>query len=231
MNIAPETGITLLDIVALFWFAGSWIAYIHYTKYKSLKQNKGLLAAMNCKREVWALAVLERDNRIMDSQIISALMRKESFFASTTMLILASSIALIGMGDEVLRFFRDIPSAQTTSRVLWELKVAVLVIVFMYAFFKFTWAIRQHSYCATLLGAMPEHDKSDTLEAKKEATRLAELSSLAANHFNDGLRAYYFALAELCWFFHPLAFMLATTWVIFILFRREYRSRALAILS
>lgn len=101
----------------------------------------------------------------------------------------------------------------------------------MYAFFKFTWAIRQHSYCATLLGALPEGENSKTDAATTEARRLSQLSSLAANHFNDGLRAYYFALTELCWFFHPLAFIIATSFVVIILFRREYHSKALAILS
>lgn len=227
----PVVGITLLDVIALIWFAGIWFGYVRYTKHKSLKQDKGLLAAMNRKRKQWALAILERDNRIMDSQILSALMRKETFFASTTILILASSVALIGMGDDVLHLFKDIPLAEKTSQPLWELKVIVLAIVFMFAFFKFTWAIRQHSYCATLLGAIPEGEKAKTDEAKTEAIRLSQLSSLAANHFNDGLRAYYFALAELCWFFHPIAFIVATTWIVFILFRREYHSKALAILS
>jgi len=162
----PVVGITLLDVIALIWFAGIWFGYVRYTKHKSLKQDKGLLAAMNRKRKQWSLAILERDNRIMDSQILSALMRKETFFASTTILILASSVALIGMGDDVLHLFKDIPLAEKTSQPLWELKVIVLAIVFMFAFFKFTWAIRQHSYCATLLGAIPEGEKAKTEEAK-----------------------------------------------------------------
>ena len=61
--------------------------------------------------------------------------------------------------------------------------------------------------------------------------QLYGISSLAARHANDGLRAYYFALAVLSWFLHPVAFMLATAWVTAVLYRREFLSRALNILK
>lgn len=118
MESYSTTGISVFDVIALIWFVGIWIAYLKYTRFKSLQQNKGLLAAMNRKREQWALTILERDNRIMDSQILNALIRKETFFASTTILILASSVALIGMGDAVLHLFQDIPMAEKTSQLL-----------------------------------------------------------------------------------------------------------------
>jgi len=223
-------GITSLDIIALIWFVSIWIAYIIFSYNKGKKDKTGLVAQMDTIRKEWGLELLKRDNRIIDSQLINGLIRKESFFASTTMLILASTLALMGVGDEAVPLFQNIPFAQTTSVMLWELKVLVLIIIFMFAFFKFTWSIRQHSYCATLLGSIgPEEEKEDKKSLLK-AHQFSELSSLAANHFNNGLRAYYFALAELSWFFHPLAFMLTTTWVVVILYRREHHSRAVAIL-
>ena len=112
-----------------------------------------------------------------------------------------------------------------------ELKVGVLALTFVYAFFKFTWSIRQHSYCAILLAAIPPPEKAAEQNGENQVRRLARLSNLAARHFNDGMRAYYFALAELSWFLHPLAFMLATAWVILVLYRREFHSKALSILG
>ena len=50
---------------------------------------------------------------------------------------------------------------------------------------------------------------------------------LAAETFNDGLRAYYFAFAAIGWFFSPWVYMLATLGVIYILYRREFRSDVL----
>ena len=48
------------------------------------------------------------------------------------------------------------------------------------------------------------------------------------------MRAYYFALAEFSWFswfFHPWAFIVATAWVVLVLYRREFHSKALEILN
>jgi len=45
------------------------------------------------------------------------------------------------------------------------------------------------------------------------------------------VRSYYHAIATLAWFFHPLLFMLATTWVLLILARRDFFSRTLRLIS
>jgi len=155
MQTLLTLGISLIDVLALLWFVLVWIGYTRFSRKKSTVQKVGLIAEMNQVRKEWGIEITKRDNRIMDSQVISGLIRKETFFASTTMLILASSLALMGVGDEVLHLFQNIPFAQKTTKILWELKVLVLIIIFMFAFFKFTWSIRQHSYCATLLGSFP----------------------------------------------------------------------------
>lgn len=230
MQTLADLGITALDLCALAWFFLMWIGYVAFTHYRCDTKNAGLVAEMNRIRKEWALEFLKRDNRIMDSQVINGLINKETFFASTTILIIASTLALMSVGDEVFDLFDDIPFAHKTSNILWLLKVLVLIAIFIYAFFKFTWAIRQHSICATLMGSFPPFDQSETPAARIKVHQLAKLSGLAANNFNGGLRAYYFAVAALSWFYHPLVFMVATAWVGVILYRREYHSPAHAIL-
>jgi uncharacterized membrane protein len=46
-----------------------------------------------------------------------------------------------------------------------------------------------------------------------------------------GLRTYYFSLALLVWFIHPVAFMITTTWVVAVLYRREFHSKTLKALA
>lgn len=185
---------------------------------------------MNRVREQWTAALLQRDNRIVDNQVINGLVRKESFFASTT-LLLATVVALLGLGDQVNLLFREIPFARHTPLALWELKVAVLALTFVYAFFKFTWAIRQHSFCALLLASLPLPPHSGDAASQRQAEGLARLSNLAARHSNDGMRGWYLSLAQLSWFYNPWAFMACTAWVVLVLRRREFGSKALAILS
>ena len=47
---------------------------------------------------------------------------------------------------------------------------------------------------------------------------------LAAESFNDGTRAYYFAFAAAAWLFSPLAFALGSAGVVWILYQREFHS-------
>ena len=58
------------------------------------------------------------------------------------------------------------------------------------------------------------------------AERAARINGLAGRHQNQGLRAFYFALAALAWFVHPVAFIIATMWVVAVLHRRDFRSRS-----
>ena len=63
------------------------------------------------------------------------------------------------------------------------------------------------------------------------AERAGRIVGLAAETFNDGLRAYYFAFAAIGWFFSPLAFAVATAGVVWILYQREFRSEVLGALK
>ncbi|MNJ78871.1 hypothetical protein D3C77_767340 [compost metagenome] len=54
--------------------------------------------------------------------------------------------------------------------------------------------------------------------------------SLAANQFNFGLRSYYFGLAMLAWFINPWFFIIATTGVVLVLYRREFHSDVLDVM-
>ncbi len=60
--------------------------------------------------------------------------------------------------------------------------------------------------------------------------RHALLLSLAGTNFNHGLRAYYFGIAALAWIVNPWLFILSSSWVVSVLYEREFRSQSLRIL-
>lgn len=66
-------------------------------------------------------------------------------------------------------------------------------------------------------------------ERKAFAARAAKVLSLAANQFNLGLRAYYFAMALLTGLVSPWILMLASVGVVLILYRREFHSDVLQV--
>ena len=89
--------------------------------------------------------------------------------------------------------------------------------------------MRQYNYCAVLIGAAPApHDLG--AHRREDIEALASVSSNAAKHSNRGLRAYYFGMAMLSWFIHPVLFIVITLAVVAILYRREFSSRMVRIL-
>ena len=60
--------------------------------------------------------------------------------------------------------------------------------------------------------------------------RAARVISMAANQFNLGLRSYYFGMTMLAWFVSPWLFMLMSTGVVLVLYRREFHSDVLQVM-
>jgi len=89
-------------------------------------------------REQWMLQVLERDNRIFDSTLIGNLMGSVSFLASTSMIIIGGLMAALGATEQTVTAIQDLSFISDSSVELWELKLLVLLIIFVYSFFKFT---------------------------------------------------------------------------------------------
>jgi uncharacterized membrane protein len=108
----------------------------------------------------------------------------------------------------------------------------VLTAVFVYAFFRFTWSMRQYTFGALLIASAPDAKEFASGAASREefAGRAGRVVGLAAETFNDGLRAYYMAFAVIVWFFSALAFAIGTAGIVYLLYQREFQSEVLSVL-
>jgi uncharacterized membrane protein len=210
--------LTILDIVALAWFLVMWIGY----KLAQDHLMRGSVVNEHLKRVRvhWMERMLERDNRIMDSQLMGHTIHSCTFFASTTILILAGLLGSFGAIEHAHEILSSLSFTLVTSRQLFEVKMLLLVVIFAFGFFKFTWALRQYNYCCALVGAAPLR-LPDMDERRAMSENIAAALTLAIGAFNDGLRSYYFALAGLAWMIHPWLFIVASGWVVMILLRRQ----------
>jgi uncharacterized membrane protein len=177
--------------------------------------------------------VLLRDNRVGDAALIANLERNVSFLASTTILILAGLLTVFTVSEQISSLVSQIPFAISASPLSVQLKMLMLVVIFVYAFFTFTWSMRQYGFCSIVLGAAPMVEEKGVSVGEREryafyAARVIDLAGLSYNH---GLRAYYFALSVLAWFISPYLFFLSTSFVVAVLYRREFKSRSLLALK
>lgn len=222
----------MADWLALLAFFGTWVSYAWFARFWGVRR-PSLLALTNRFRRLWMLQSTARDPRVLDGFITQSLSTSSSFFASTTIIIIGGLVALLGTTDKAVEFVREIPFAQSTPMLVFEFKIIVLMGIFVYAFFRFSWAMRQYTIVAVVVGAMPDPKQFERGEFEREpvAERAGKLLGLAAETFNDGLRAYYFSFAALGWFFSSLAFVIATFLVVLILYAREFRSEVLRVLN
>jgi uncharacterized membrane protein len=213
------------DGLALAWFVLAWVGYGWYSERSRWAQN-GLQEASARQRLAWAREMLGREMRMTDAALVGNLMQSVSFYASTTIYIIAGLLAVLGTLDQVMRFTSDLPFAHETSKAVWELKLLLLLGTFVFAYFKFTWSLRQFNLLSIMIGASPV--LRDNPARDEEAERIGTVNTLAGDEFNRGIRAYYFGLAAVAWFIQPWLFIALTTVIVAVLYRRDFASPALA---
>ena len=221
----------LFDWLAIVAFAAGWAGYAWFARYRA-GTHASILATTNRFRRLWMLQTTYRDVRVVDAVLIQNMATSPSFFASTTILIIGGLLAVLG-ADKANDLVRDIPFAARTSALVFELKLALMLMVFVYAFFRFTWSMRQYTFAGLLVASAPEATQYVERELSRDefADKGGRVLGLAAETFNDGIRAYYFSFAALGWFFSPLLFLCATAGVIYVLYQREFKSEVLAALN
>lgn len=219
--------IPAVDLAAPVWFVICWFGYSYWA---DSRPGPHLASVMHNYRRDWTHGILRRENRMVDVMVMGHLMTSVQFFASTSLFVIGGLLAVLGARQEAMAVLNELPLIPETPALVWQLKVLLLIVVFIYSFFKFTWAFRHYNYALILLGTIPEpRDMEPAYEDTAE--RMATLTTSTAKHFNRGVRAYYFGLAALSWIIHAWLFMALSVWVVLILYRREFRSNLLRTLG
>jgi uncharacterized membrane protein len=213
---------TPLDVAALAWFLMVWLGYGRFADRipgRAIGLNHHMVALRQC----WMERMLERDNRIMDSQLIGHTIHSVTFFASTTMLVLAGLVGMFGALDHIYASLAELSFPVHTSREFFEAKMLLLLVLFVHGFFKFTWSLRQFNYLCALIGSTPVAPVAAAQRTDLASAGAAVLTEAVVS-FNAGLRAYYFAIGVLAWFIQPWLFMALTAWMLAVLLNRQLRS-------
>jgi len=220
-----------VNLMALAWFLFCFNGYMYYARAKSYT-TPCLASIMHIYRTEWMIRMLTRDNRIADTTAIANLERSVSFFASTTILVMAGILTVMSSTEKAINLIEEIPFAMAATKQEWELKLLVMLMLFVYAFFKFTWSLRQYGFASVMIGGAPLPSESiSERERDAHAARIAKMTSMAANSFNIGLRSYYFSIPVMVWLINPWFFILLSCIVVFVLYRREFTSSTMKTLT
>lgn len=226
----PDLSLLNLDMVAVAWFLVATVGYGYLAGSPWLLPHS-ITGAIQLQRLEWMRNMAVRDVRIVDAQLLANLSQGNAFFASTSAIIIGGLSALLGSGDKLQVLLERLPYAAKPSALLLEVKMVFIIAIFVFAFFKFAWAFRLSHYTAIMIGSTPIFDNKNQRMCEDHALRTAYLIGIAAEHTNAGIRSFFYAIAAMAWFFHPLAFILTTTWIIGILIRRDFFSRARRVIA
>lgn len=174
-------------------------------------------------RRQWMAQMMAREVRIFDAQTIGTLRQGTSFFASTCVIAIGGTLALIGNAEQVAGVAADLTDARDPA-IVWEMKLLVIVVLLTSAFLKFVWSNRLFGYCSVIVGATPNTPEDP--KAPAFAHKAAELNITAARSFNRGLRTLYFALAAVAWLAGPIPLIIAACVTFIVIWRREFASQS-----
>jgi uncharacterized membrane protein len=216
--------VSTLDIAALSLFGVCWFAYQPLLVAVSRRAGGAINTDMTVIRAAWMRNMVGRENRFMDGQLLGHALNSASFFASSNLILIAATASALFGGEDTFRSVSALVVVKTSTRMLFELQLALVVVALARGLLDFIWAIRQMNYCIAAVGATPE--VLGEAEADAFGDAVARILNPALSSFNAGVRGYYFALAAAAWLFGPWTFMAATLGAVGLLFWRQRRSRA-----
>lgn len=216
-----------LDIAALVIFVVVWLFYEPLLTLVAKRRGGVLNTDMTVIRSAWMTTMTGRDPRLMDGQLMGHALNSASFFASSNLLLIAAAAGALFGGENTFRSVSALEVIKTSSRMLFELQLALVLLALARGLLDFIWSIRQFNYCIAGMGAVPDplHDPE---QRRAYGEVIARILNPALSSFNAGVRGYYFALAAAAWLFGPIAFMTATLGAVALLLWRQRSSKAAA---
>ena len=213
---------TAFDYAALALFLVCWLGYGPLLRLLAMRSGT-LNDDMMVVRRAWMSAMVHREVRIVDSQLMGHTINSGGFFASTNLLLIAEVAGILFGGEQALRGVAEVGPGEVSSRLL-EAKLALVLVCLARGLLDFIWSIRQLNYALALIGAAPElHTEADRRGLGEAA---GALLNPALSAFSQGVRGYYFALAAAAWLFGPLWLGLGVVAVFCLLVWRQAASPA-----
>ena len=210
------------DALALIVFGICWLGYEPFLRMISKKS--GLITKdLSVVRMAWMKEATQRGLKLFDSNLIGHAVNSASNFSSANLLLIAAVAGVLFSGhlpfSAVKSLGFDVP-----TQLLFQLKLALVVVCLTRGLLNFIWALRQMNYCAAALGSLPE--AMDEASSAQYADALSDILEPAMSNFSQGVRGYYFSLASAAWLFGPEALIIASLGAIVLLGWRQSRSQA-----
>ncbi len=197
-----------------------WFGYNYGVPFLE-KRRPSLSVIMSMQRRRWVANAVKRETPL-DAILAGNIMGSVSFLASTSVLLVLAVFTAFGNLTALMGTLEVVGIQADYSAQDVQVHLFATLAVFVLSFFSFTLALRQFNHFCILIGAIEHssHTSADEIDA------IAQLNSLAAKNFNNGIRAYYFAVPMVAWFASEWLAIAASLVTVGFLIHREFFSSA-----
>lgn len=185
------------------------------------RRRPSLSVIMSMQRRRWVANAVQRESPL-DAILSGNLMGSVSFLASTSVLLVLAVFTAFGNLTPLMETLETVGIRSSHSIQNVQIHLFASLSIFVLSFFSFTLALRQFNHFCILLGAI-DHGGHTSAE---EIDGIAQLNSLAAKNFNNGIRAYYFAVPMVAWFASEWLAIATSLITVGFLIHREFFSSA-----
>jgi uncharacterized membrane protein len=210
----------MTTLIATFFPMICWLVYGWGVRLIE-QRRPSLSVIMSIQRRRWVANAARRESP-MDAILSGNLMQSVSFLASTSVLLILAVFTGFGYLDALQSSLASVSLGRPYTIAEMQLHLVVMLGIFVLAFFAFTLALRQFNHFCIMLGAI-DHQ---SMASEEEIDAIAQLNSLAARNFNNGLRAFYFAVASVAWFAADWFAIIVSIGTVAFLIHREFFSTA-----
>ncbi len=185
------------------------------------RKRPSLSTIMSMQRRRWVANAVGRESPL-DAILSGNIMGSVSFLASTTALLVLAIFTAFGNLNSLMDTLKTVGFRVSFTNSDIEIHLFVVLTIFVLSFFSFTLALRQFNHFCILLGAIDHSGRT----RPEEIDAIAQLNTLAAKNFNNGIRAYYFAVPMVFWFANEWLSLIASGFTVGFIIHREFFSSA-----
>lgn len=168
-------------------------------------------------RKLWVENIMRNHTKdVMAVQTLRNFIMAPSLMASTATLLIIGTLTLSGQAESIAHSWHSLSIGGSHASQLWILKVMLLLIDFIIAFFAFAMSVRLANHVLFMVN-VPEHDAHHNLSPHAVARRLHR----AGNMFAIGMRAFFFAVPLVFWLFGPYFLLIASIGLVMALYRLD----------
>jgi uncharacterized membrane protein len=191
------------------------IGYHLYLRANLRRDRSYTIQSVNSRaRKAWVDNIMsDRSIGILGVQTLRNSTMAATFLASTAILLMMGTMNLMQNSSDKTSFLQSLESNMVGSSSLEEAKLMALLVIFFWAFFSFTMAVRMYNHVGFLLNSANEKHKF-----YPSPRYVARLLNRSGRYYSLGMRAYYFSIPLVFGLFNPYYLVVASIGLVVVLY-------------